>query len=201
MNKSTMRQIVSSDTNRQERIPPRQALTRKWPVLHEGPTPRADLANWDLRVFGLVDEPARWTWDELRALPAVEVFADFHCVTRWSKLNMTWTGVNVHELMKHVRLHPEAQFVMIHGENDYSTNLPLNEFLADDVLLAWAADGKDLEPDHGWPLRLVVPKLYAWKSAKWVRGIEFMERDRPGYWERGGYHMHGDPWKEERFGW
>jgi len=198
---TSQQRIVSSDTRREQRIPPRQALTRKWPVLHDGTTPQVDLSKWSLEFFGQVEQPARWTWEEFRALPSVEVFADMHCVTRWSKLDMSWTGVSVHELMKHVKPLPSAKFVMVHGENNFTTNLPLDEFLADDVLFAWAAGGEDLTPDHGWPLRLVVPKLYAWKSAKWVRRVEFMDRDRPGFWERGGYHMHGSPWKEERFGW
>jgi DMSO/TMAO reductase YedYZ molybdopterin-dependent catalytic subunit len=196
-----IQKIVSTDTQREQRIPPRQALTRKWPVLHDGATPKVDLTKWSLEFFGQVETPARWNWEEFRALPSVEVYADMHCVTRWSKLDMCWTGVSVHELMKHVELLPSAKFIMVHGENNFATNLPLDEFLAADVLFAWAANGEDLTPDHGWPLRLVVPKLYAWKSAKWIRRVEFMDRDRAGFWERGGYHMHGDPWKEERFGW
>ncbi len=194
-------QIVSSDTLRKERIPPGQVLTRKWPVLHAGTTPQVDLASWDLRLFGLVKQPMRWTWEEFRRLPACDVKADMHCVTRWSRLNMTWTGVAVSEVMKHVELLPEARFVLAHGEQGFSTNMPLAEFLADDALFAWAADDQELERDHGWPLRLVIPRLYAWKSAKWVRGVEFLAHDRAGYWEQGGYHMHGDPWREERFGW
>ncbi|MBL8829699.1 MAG: sulfite oxidase-like oxidoreductase [Planctomycetaceae bacterium] len=192
--------IVSSDTEREQRIPPGQVLTRKWPVLHAGSTPQVDLTKWDLRLFGLVKQPARWTWDEFRALPSVDVRADMHCVTRWSRLSMTWHGVLVSEVMKHVELLPEARFVVAHCEQSFTTNLPIEWFLAEDALFAWGADGTDLSPDHGWPLRLVVPKLYAWKSAKWLCGVEFLAHDQPGYWERGGYHMRGDPWLEERFG-
>lgn len=195
-----LQRIVSSDTLRDNRIPPRQVETRKWPVLHAGSVPRIDLERWDFCIQGLVESPMRWTWSEFRSLPSVEVFADMHCVTRWSKLSMTWTGVSVHELMRHVKLKPAAKYVMAWAEEEWSTNLPLGDFLQDDVLFAWAANGVPLEPDHGGPLRLVVPRLYAWKSAKWVRRVEFMDRDRPGFWEQGGYHMHGDPWLEERFG-
>ena len=192
--------VISSDTRRENRIPPGQVETRKWPVLHAGDTPQVDLATWDFRVFGLVKSIARWSWDEFRALPAVETLADMHCVTRWSRLNMVWNGVAVREVMKHVDVLPGAKFVIAHCEHGFTTNLPLDEFLADDAVLAWGANGQPLEPDHGWPLRLVVPKLYAWKSAKWLRAIEIAVHDRPGYWERGGYHMHGDPWTEERYG-
>jgi DMSO/TMAO reductase YedYZ molybdopterin-dependent catalytic subunit len=193
--------VISSDTLRDVRIPPRQAETRKWPVLHAGNVPKVDLATWDFRVEGLVAEPRRWSWDEFRQLPATEVFADMHCVTRWSQLNMQWTGVLVRDVMRQVAVLPEAKFVMVHAEHGWTTNLPLADFLADDAVFAWAANGTELTPDHGWPLRLVIPKLYAWKSAKWVRRVELMPRDRPGYWEQGGYHMRGDPWREERFSW
>jgi DMSO/TMAO reductase YedYZ molybdopterin-dependent catalytic subunit len=190
---------VSADTLREKRLPPGQSLTHKWPVLHAGETPTVDLTQWDFRIFGLVEKPVRWTWDEFRSLPQCEVAADMHCVTRWSKLGMSWRGVSVREVMRHVTLLPAAQFVLAHGENNFTTNMPLAGFLDDDALFAWWADGADLEPDHGWPLRLVVPKLFAWKSAKWVRGIEFLAQDRAGFWERGGYHMRGDPWLEERY--
>ena len=191
--------IISPDTTRSNRLPPRQSETRKWPVLHAGSVPDVDLATWDLEVFGLVAESRRWNWQAFRALPAVEVLADMHCVTRWSQLNMTWTGVAVRELMSHVTLLSPAKYVLVHAEHGWTTNMPLADFLQDDCVLAWAANGHDLTPDHGWPLRLVIPRLYAWKSAKWVRKIELLERDRPGYWERGGYHMRGDPWTESRF--
>jgi DMSO/TMAO reductase YedYZ molybdopterin-dependent catalytic subunit len=196
--------IISPDTRRAERLPPRQALTRKWPVLHYGEVPPFDPAEWDLTIFGppLVNKVIRFTWDEFLALPRVKVHADMHCVTRWSKLDNLWEGVSTREVMRHVELSPEAKFVMVHGEHGYTTNLPLADFLGEDCLLALKHNGADLEPDHGYPLRLVVPRLYAWKSAKWVRGIELMDRDRPGFWEsweHGGYHMRGDPWAEQRF--
>ncbi len=196
--------IISPDTRRGERLPPRQALTRKWPVLHAGEVPPFDPAAWDFTVFPvpLVDAVKRWTWPEFAALPRAKVFADMHCVTRWSKLDNLWEGVPTRELLKHVTPSPAAKFVMVHAEYGFSTNLPVDDFFGDDCLFALAHNGDPLDADHGSPVRLVVPRLYAWKSAKWVRGIEFMEADRPGFWEQpvnGGYHMRGDPWAEERF--
>ena len=196
--------IVSPDTSREERIPPRQARTVKWPILHAGEVPPFDPRTWDFAVFPapLVAPVKSFTWDEFGKLPRVRVFADMHCVTRWSKLDNFWEGVATKELLKHLTPSPAAKFVMVHCEYGFSTNLPIADFFDDDCLFALKHDGRDLTPDHGYPLRLVVPKLYAWKSAKWVRGIEFMADDRPGFWERpehGGYHMRGDPWTEERF--
>lgn len=194
--------VVSPDVLREQRLPPGQVLTRKWPVLHAGTTPKFDRARWVFQVFGLVARPWQCTYDEFLALPRVEVRADMHCVTRWSKLDNVWEGVSTREVMKKVEVLPEARFVMVHCEHGFSTNLPLTDFLAEDCLFAWRHNGQDLEPDHGYPLRLVVPRLYAWKSAKWVRAIELMADDRPGFWEEwdnGGYHLRGDPWREERF--
>ena len=194
--------IVSPDVGRTERVPPRQALTRKWPVLHYGPTPTFDRAHWTFHVFGLVERPWKCTYDEFLALPRVRVHADMHCVTRWSKLDNVWEGVSTRTVLERVQVKPEARFVMVHCEHGFTTNLPLDDFLNEDCLFAWKHNGQNLEPDHGYPLRLVVPKLYAWKSAKWVRGIELMAADRAGFWEgwdHGGYHMRGDPWAEERF--
>jgi DMSO/TMAO reductase YedYZ molybdopterin-dependent catalytic subunit len=194
--------VVSPDTRREERLPPHQVLTRKWPVLHAGPTPGFDRAHWVFQVFGLVVRPWQCTYDEFLALPRVQVHADMHCVTRWTTLDNVWEGVNTREVMRHVELLPQARFVMVHCEHGFATNLPLDDFLGDDCLFAWKNRGQDLTPDHGYPLRLVVPQLYAWKSAKWVRAIELMEHDRAGFWERwenGGYHMRGDPWREQRF--
>ena len=191
--------IISPDTLREVRIPPRQVRTKKWPVLHAGSTPKVDLATWDLKVFGAVEEPRSWTWEQFRTLPSVVIAADMHCVTRWSRLDNAWEGVSVREVMTHVILKPEARFVLVHAEHGFTTNLPLEDFLGDDCLFTWANDGRPLDPDHGGPLRLVVPRLYAWKSAKWVRAIEFLERDKPGFWEQNGYHNHGDPWTEQRF--
>ena len=181
------------------RIPPGQVVTNKFPVLHVGPIPPFDPQRWDLRVFGLVEEEVVFSYQEFMSLPQVEIVSDFHCVTRWSRLGNVWEGVSFRELMKHIKPRPEARYVMVHSDGGYTTNLPLPALLDDDVLFAYGHDGRDLTPEHGWPLRLVVPKRYAWKSAKWVRGLEFMEDDRPGYWEARGYHNDGDPWKEERY--
>jgi DMSO/TMAO reductase YedYZ molybdopterin-dependent catalytic subunit len=194
--------IVSPDVHRQERIPPHQALTRKWPILHAGSVPPFNRATWDFRIFGLVEKEWRCTYDKFVVLPHVHVHADMHCVTRWSKLDNMWEGISTREVLSKVQLLPPAKFVMVHCEYGFTTNLPLADFLGDDCLFAWKHNGQDLEPDHGWPLRLVIPRLYAWKSAKWVRGIELMAEDAPGFWEsweHGGYHMRGDPWVEERF--
>ncbi|HEY1380198.1 MAG TPA: sulfite oxidase-like oxidoreductase [Gemmataceae bacterium] len=191
-------------SERDPRLPPGQVLTRKWPVLHAGETPHyTDLdREWDFYVFGEVQEKRRFTWAEFAALPRVTVHADMHCVTRWSKLDNAWEGVPTRELLHHVTPKPTATHVMVHCEQGFTTNLPLADFFGKDCLFAFAHNGQPLEPDHGSPVRLVVPRLYAWKSAKWVRGVEFMDRDRPGFWEaweHGGYHMRGDPWAEERF--
>jgi DMSO/TMAO reductase YedYZ molybdopterin-dependent catalytic subunit len=154
-----------------------------------------------LRVFGLVEEPLCLTWDDLMKLPATTQTVDIHCVTRWSKLDTTWTGIPWRELLKLVKVKPEATDVMAHCEHGFTANVGLDVLDDDDTMLAFMYDGRLLEPEHGYPLRLLVPKKYFWKSAKWLRGIEFMAGDRPGFWERNGYHMEGDPWKEERFGW
>ncbi len=177
-----------------ERIPPGQSLVDKFPVLSYGPTPRFNPQKWDFRVFGMVEEELRFSYEEFRALPPSRQRADFHCVTTWSKLDNLWEGVRIVDLMTRVRLKPEARYVIVHCDGGYTTNLPLEEFVDEDVMLAWRHDGRDLEPDHGWPLRLVVPKLYGWKSAKWVRAIEFAFEDRRGFWEVRGYHNHADPW-------
>jgi DMSO/TMAO reductase YedYZ molybdopterin-dependent catalytic subunit len=180
-------------------LPPGQYLTEKFPVLSYGPTPRFDAQKWDFRVLGLVEEPLHLSYDELRALPMSSQISDFHCVTTWSRLDNSWEGVKTKDLMKLVRLRSEARYVVVRCDGGYTTNLPLGEFLDDDVMLAYRHDGRELEPDHGFPLRLVVPKLYGWKSAKWVRSIEFSFNDRRGFWEVRGYHNHGDPWAEERY--
>lgn len=197
---TTPHELTSPDVLRAQRIPPGQVQAKKWPVLHAGSVPRVDLKRWSLRLFGLVEEPKSWTWEEFRALPSVRVRADMHCVTTWSLLDNTWEGVSVGEVMRNVRLKPEARFVLVHAEHGWTTNLPLADFLGEDCLFAWSRNGEPLSPDHGWPLRLVVPRLYAWKSAKWVRAIEFLARDVPGFWEQAGYHARGNPWSEERFG-
>ena len=181
------------------RVPPGQMLTTKWPVLTYGRTPRFDRARWSFRCFGLVTREVAWTWAEFLALPRVTITSDVHCVTRWSRLDNRWEGVHIREILRHVELRPEAAYVRIHADPDYTTNLTLGDLVDDDVLLAIKHDGKDLEPDHGGPMRLVVPKLYMWKSAKWLRGLEFLDVNPPGFWEQNGYHMHADPWTEERY--
>jgi DMSO/TMAO reductase YedYZ molybdopterin-dependent catalytic subunit len=185
-----------------ERVPPGQFLTEKFPVLHYGSVPiYNNLDKWDFRVFGLVEAPLRLTWSELMNLPQQTQVVDIHCVTRWSKLDTTWTGIPWREFLKLVSVKPEATHAMAHCEHGFTANIGLDVLDDDDTMLAFAYGGKPLEPDHGYPLRLLVPKKYFWKSAKWLRGIEFMAEDRAGFWERNGYHMEGDPWREERFGW
>jgi DMSO/TMAO reductase YedYZ molybdopterin-dependent catalytic subunit len=168
-------------------------------VLTYGPTPPFNPATWDFRITGLVVEERRWTYQEFRALPQSAVTADFHCVTTWSLLDNAWEGVRTIDLIKLVTLMPEARYALIHCDGGYTTNLAITDFLGADVLLAHRRNGRDLEPGHGFPLRLIVPKLYGWKSAKWVRSVEFSFEDRLGFWERRGYHNHADPWVEERY--
>jgi DMSO/TMAO reductase YedYZ molybdopterin-dependent catalytic subunit len=183
-----------------DRVPPGQFVTERFPVLHWGDTPHyATLDHWDLRVFGLVQEPQTFRWAELMALPTKTQTVDIHCVTRWSKLDTTWTGVPWREFVKHFEISPQATHVMAHCENNFTTNIALEVLDDDDTMLAYLYGGEPLEADHGFPLRLLVPKKYFWKSAKWLRGLELIAGDRPGFWERAGYHMQGDPWKEERF--
>ena len=182
------------------RLPPGQYLTDKWPVLHAGSVPKTDLATWDLRVWGEVEQPLRLTWEEFTALPATDITLDIHCVTRWSRFDTSFRGVRWRELATLVRPRPSARFVVAHAEQGFTANVPL-EFLEDEqALLAYEADGEPLTPEHGWPLRLVVPRKYFWKSAKWLRGIELLDHDQPGFWERYGYHNDADYWREERYG-
>ncbi len=190
---------ATSNRNPADRLPPGQTLTDKFPVLSYGPTPRFDPARWDFRVVGLVEKELRFNYEQFRGLPQSRQISDFHCVTTWSRFDNLWEGVKVTDLAKMASPLPQARYVVIHCDGGYTTNLPIEEFLDDDVMLAHRHDGRDLEPDHGWPLRLVVPKLYAWKSAKWVRAIEFCDRDRRGFWEVRVYHNHADPWREERY--
>ncbi len=182
-----------------ERTPPGQYLTEKFPVLHYGSVPTVDLGAWDFRVSGLVDAPFTLTWEQFRALPRARVTADIHCVTRWSKLDTAWEGVPIPAILDLARLRPEATHVLAQCEQGYTTNMPLAVLDDEDVLLADTYDGKPLDPEHGYPLRLLVPKRYFWKSAKWIRGLEFLDHDIAGFWERYGYHNDADPWKEERF--
>jgi DMSO/TMAO reductase YedYZ molybdopterin-dependent catalytic subunit len=182
------------------RLPPGQSLTLKWPVLHAGTVPRFDSKTWDFRVTGLVEEPRQLTWDEFSHLPRAEVTADMHCVTRWSRFDVRWEGVLFSELMKRIRAKPAAKYVMVLAEQGYTSNVPLADLLRPTTLFALKHNGEPLSADHGYPVRLVVPNLYAWKSVKWVRGLEFMDHDEPGFWEQNGYNLYGDPFKEERFG-
>ena len=179
--------------------PPGQYVTEKFPVLTFGGTPKIDLQTWRFRVFGLVEEELVLDWERFVGLGKKTVDAEFHCVTQWSRLENTWEGVAFTELMKQVKPRPEAKYVMAHCYGGYTTNLALDVLQDEDVLFAYRHDGGPLPPDHGGPLRLVVPKRYGWKSAKWVNGLEFMAEDRPGFWEARGYHMEADPWKEQRF--
>jgi len=193
--------IISPDTRRENRIPPRQSRTLKWPVLDASGAPSIDLEKWRFSIAGLAEKPISWTWSEFQALPKVKVWADFHCVTRWSRLGNLWEGVAAKTLIDQAGgLRPEAKFALVRGhDNDWTTNLPVEYLLAVDALVALTHDGEPLSIEHGGPARLIVPRLYAWKSAKWVAGIEFRETDEAGFWEENGYHMRGDPWKEERF--
>lgn len=196
------RRNKEEQARREGRLPPGQVLTEKFPVLHYGPVPHyPDLSRWDLRVFGLVKEEKRLTWEEFNQLPRVRLVADIHCVTRWSKLDTVWEGVRFRDFLEAVPVEvlPEARYVLVHAEYGFTANLPLEVMLEDDVLLATHYDGKPLTPEHGYPLRLVVPRKYFWKSAKWVRGIEFLAEDRLGFWERAGYHNEADPWREQRY--
>lgn len=202
--------IISSDTLRgggdsAARTPPGQTLTKKWPVLHYGSVPKLDPATWELRVWGLCEQPYTLNWEEFSLLPQIDVTCDIHCVTHWSRLDNVFTGVLTRTLIDLARPAPEAKFVMQHAAsapgNDWTTNVPLDEFTEDDCLLTYLHDGEPLLPEHGFPVRAVVPRLYFWKGAKWITGLELRANDAPGFWEVNGYHMHGDPWREERFGW
>ena len=183
-----------------DRLPPGQYLTEKWPVLHAGTVPNTDLATWDFRVFGEVESPITLSWEEFTALPTREITTDIHCVTRWSRFDTSFKGVHWSELAKVVKPKPSARYVLAHAEQDFTANVPLAALEDEEALLAYEADGEPLTPEHGWPLRLVIPKRYFWKSAKWLRGIELLDHDEPGFWERLGYHNEADYWKEERYG-
>ena len=195
------------------RLPPGQSLTQKFPVLHYGPIPPFNPATWDFRVFGLVEEEKRWTWGEFNKLPRLKIKMDIHCVTRWSKFDTEWEGVHVKDLIGQgfIKPKPEAKFIMQHCEYGFTVNIPLEVALGDQFLMATHLDGQSLDPEHGYPLRGVAGALpartmnendrYFWKGGKWLRGLEFMAADRPGFWEQAGYSMSANIWKEERFGW
>ena len=182
------------------RLPPGQHLTEKWPVLHAGGVPHTDLSTWTLRVFGEVEQPLELSWPEFNALPRSSNVQDIHCVTRWSRFDAAFEGVHWRELAALCRPKPSARFAIEHAEHDFTTNVPLSSLEAENALLVTHADGAPLTPDHGGPLRLVIPGKYFWKSAKWLRAIELSAMDKPGFWERYGYHNDADPFKEERYG-
>ncbi|HEX3219468.1 MAG TPA: sulfite oxidase-like oxidoreductase [Candidatus Limnocylindria bacterium] len=190
----------SDDPEIAKRIPPGQVLTDKFPVLNFGRTPDyPDLAGWTFRVWGEVETPFSLSWGEFRQLPVASVTLDIHCVTRWSKLDTAWEGVPFSHIVEVAEPTPAARHVIFHAEAGYTANVPLGVALHPDCLLAWSYDGRPLEPDHGYPLRAIVPGRYFWKSAKWLRGIEFSPEDQPGFWERNGYSNSADPWREERY--
>lgn len=181
------------------RVPPGQRLVKTWPVLHYGPIPRFDGTNWDLEVLGLVENPFTLSYAELRALPSATIEADMHCVTGWSTLDNSWEGVRFTDLLERAKPDPRAKWVIAHCARGYTSNLSLEAMSDPDVLVAWRNHGEDLTPEHGWPLRLVVPKRYAWKSAKWLTGLELSDKNKRGFWEVRGYHIHGEPFAEERY--
>ncbi|HVV22279.1 MAG TPA: sulfite oxidase-like oxidoreductase [Pseudonocardiaceae bacterium] len=179
------------------RVPPGQYVTTGFPVLSAGPTPRTPLEQWTFTVRGAVDRPMTWTWDELRALPSETISVDIHCVTKWSKFDTSWTGVSLDTLLADVRT--DARYLVAFSDGGYTTNLPLADVTGGKAWVVHGYDGQPLAAEHGGPARLLVPHLYFWKSAKWVRGIELREQDQPGFWERYGYHNYGDPWREQRY--
>lgn len=181
------------------RLPPGQVLTERFPILHEGEIPQYDLASWSLRLFGALDRDCVLGYDDLLALPQTELRCDIHCVTRWSKFDTRWSGVRLADLLRSLGLEPRGVHVMAHADHDYQTNLPLAQLLREDSLLALGYAGQPLAPQHGWPLRLVVAGRYFWKSAKWLRGLEFREQDSPGFWESNGFHNDAEPFQEQRF--
>jgi DMSO/TMAO reductase YedYZ molybdopterin-dependent catalytic subunit len=182
------------------RLPPGQIITRKWPVLHYGAVPTVKLAAWRFEVTGAVERPLSLTWEELLAMPRRETVCDMHCVTRWSRYDNVFEGVPVQAVLERAGVRPEADYVLVSAEQDFTTNLPLADLDRPENLLALSYNGEPLTPEHGGPVRLLVPHLYLWKSAKWVTGFRLLHEDSPGFWERNGYHMRGDPWREERYG-
>ena len=191
--------IRSPDVNRKERVPPGQRLTEQFPVLHHGEVPAINIAKWTFSISGLVDPQKKITFEQFMRLPQVTVISDIHCVTGWSRLGNVWEGVSTQEIKNLIRILPTARFVMVHAAGGFTTNLTLDDFFGEDVLFAVTHNGQPLTAEHGYQVRLVVPRLYFWKSAKWVTGIEFMAEERLGFWESAGYHRRGDPWKEERY--
>ena len=180
-----------------DRVPPGQYVTEDFPVLSAGPTPHTPIDTWTFTINGAIDEPRSWTWDELRALPSEQVTKDIHCVTKWSKLDTQWEGVSIDTLLGGIET--EAEFVLAFCDGGYTTNLPLEDVNGGKAWVAFGYGGEPLEPEHGGPARLLVPHLYFWKSAKWVRGLTLRTEDEPGFWEQYGYHNYGDPWREQRY--
>lgn len=187
------------EPSQNDRVPPGQHLAKGFPVLTYGDTPQISTENWEFKVWGLVTSK-HFTWSDFMALPHHQFTQDFHCVTRWSKLDVTWTGIKISDFLNQLEINPEATHIMQHCYGGYTTNLTLEELSHKDNFFAFELEGKPLPPDHGGPMRLVVPHLYAWKSAKWINGIEFLDHEEGGFWERNGYHRRGDPWLEERYG-
>lgn len=180
------------------RLPPGQYLTDRFPVLHVGDVPEYAPGEWNLTIGGLVDKPYVLTWEELTALPSTTITTDIHCVTKWSKFDTQWRGVRVRDLLEVAGVHNGATHIMGHAEYGYTANLPFEDATRDDSLVVWEYDGEPIEPIHGGPVRLLIPHLYFWKSPKWLRGLEVLDQDKPGFWERNGYHMYGDPFLEQR---
>ncbi|MES1026826.1 sulfite oxidase-like oxidoreductase [Bacillus velezensis] len=192
----------TKQTKQSERIPPNQNVTTKFPVLHAGNVPYyEDMSKWNLQVYGLVDRPMLLSFEDIKAFPEAEMKNDIHCVTGWSRLDNIWQGIRAKDIAEKAGVHKEAGFVILHAEEGWTANLPLSDFTRETSLLAYAHNGEPLTPEHGYPLRGVFPHLYFWKSAKWLRGIQFTKENHPGFWEKNGYHMRGDPWKNERFTW
>lgn len=185
------------DNQQTERLPPGQYETQDFPVLSAGPTPRVDLNRWDLSIYDEVENERKWTWDELINLPSEKFTVDIHCVTKWSKFDTLWKGVAVETLL--AETNPRGKFVVAYSDGGYTTNLPIADVSAGKAWIVYAFDNQPLAPEHGGPVRLLVPHLYFWKSAKWVRGLKVMNEDRAGFWEANGYHSYGDPWKEQRY--
>jgi DMSO/TMAO reductase YedYZ molybdopterin-dependent catalytic subunit len=196
---SEIKRIISPDTLKKNRVPPGQHITDEWPVLHYGKVHNIKTADWTFKITGLVEKERTLTYQEFTALPQVEVFSDIHCVTTWSYLNNLWEGVSTAVIKDLMAIKKEAKYVMVEGAGGFTTNLPLNDFLQEDALFALKHNGQPISAEHGGPVRLIVPRLYFWKSAKWVTGLRFMAQNEPGFWEQAGYHMHGDPWTEERY--
>ncbi len=193
------RKELERKMQKEGRLPPGLSATIKWPVLHYGSVPSFNPQTWDFRIAGLVEKPVRLSWEEFNRLPQTEIVTDIHCVTRWSRFDNRWQGVLFTEVIKLATPKPEARFVLVHAEQGFTANVPLEDLMRPTTLFALKHDGEPLAAEHGYPLRLVLPHLYFWKSVKWVRGLELLPSDAPGFWEQNGYHMYGDPWKEERF--